>query len=69
MSRRHDHDAGGAPGTLARKAELREEVWTALTEQKASRFPGRGTGSRTSSVPRPRPGGCASWTCGAPPAP
>lgn len=40
MSRRHDHDAGGDPGTLARKAELREEVWTALTEQKASRFPG-----------------------------
>lgn len=40
MSRRHDHDAGGDPGTLARKAELRDEVWTALTEQKAARFPG-----------------------------
>jgi 5-formyltetrahydrofolate cyclo-ligase len=39
-SHRHDHDAGGDPGLLAAKAELREEVWTALTEGKASRFPG-----------------------------
>lgn len=38
--RRHDHDAGGDPELLAAKAELREQVWTALTEAKASRFPG-----------------------------
>lgn len=40
MARRHDHDAGGDPEVLARKAALREEVWTALTEQRAARFPG-----------------------------
>lgn len=40
MARRHDHDAGGDPEVLARKAELREEVWSALTERKAARFPG-----------------------------
>ncbi|MBO0849343.1 MAG: 5-formyltetrahydrofolate cyclo-ligase [Pseudonocardia sp.] len=38
--RRHDHDAGGDPALLAAKAELRDQVWTALTEAKASRFPG-----------------------------
>jgi 5-formyltetrahydrofolate cyclo-ligase len=38
--RRHDHDAGGDPELLAAKAELRDEVWTALTEAKVSRFPG-----------------------------
>jgi 5-formyltetrahydrofolate cyclo-ligase len=36
----HDHDAGGDPELLRAKAELREEVWSALTEGKASRFPG-----------------------------
>ena len=40
MARRHDHDAGGDPEVLSRKAELRDEVWTALTEQRAARFPG-----------------------------
>jgi 5-formyltetrahydrofolate cyclo-ligase len=39
-TRRHDHDAGGDPELLAAKAELRNEVWTALTEAKVSRFPG-----------------------------
>ncbi|HEX4248214.1 MAG TPA: 5-formyltetrahydrofolate cyclo-ligase [Pseudonocardia sp.] len=39
-ARRHDHDAGGDPELLAAKAELRDEVWTALTEAKVSRFPG-----------------------------
>lgn len=40
VARRHDHDAGGDARVLARKAELREEVWTALTEAGAARFPG-----------------------------
>lgn len=40
MSRRHDHDAGGDAGLLAAKAELRDEVWTALTEARVARFPG-----------------------------
>jgi 5-formyltetrahydrofolate cyclo-ligase len=39
-SRRHDHDAGGDPELLAAKAELRDQVWEALTEAKAARFPG-----------------------------
>jgi 5-formyltetrahydrofolate cyclo-ligase len=39
-TRRHDHDAGGDPEVLAAKAALREEVWTALTEAKVTRFPG-----------------------------
>jgi 5-formyltetrahydrofolate cyclo-ligase len=39
-TRRHDHDAGGDPELLAAKAELRDEVWTALTDAKVSRFPG-----------------------------
>ena len=38
--RRHDHDAGGNPQLLAAKAALRDQVWTALTEAKAARFPG-----------------------------
>ncbi|NIP82684.1 MAG: 5-formyltetrahydrofolate cyclo-ligase, partial [Gemmatimonadetes bacterium] len=40
MARRHDHDAGGDAGLLARKAALREEVWAALDDAGASRFPG-----------------------------
>ena len=40
MPRRHDHDAGGDPQVLARKAALREEVWSALTSAKVARFPG-----------------------------
>jgi 5-formyltetrahydrofolate cyclo-ligase len=39
-SRRHDHDAGGDPALLARKAALRDEVWTALIDGGVSRFPG-----------------------------
>jgi len=38
--RRHDHDAGGAPELLAAKAELREQVWAALSAAKVARFPG-----------------------------
>lgn len=38
--KRHDHDAGGDPEVLKAKAALRDDVWTALTEGKASRFPG-----------------------------
>ena len=38
--RRHDHDAGGDPALLAAKAQLRDEVWSALIEGKAARFPG-----------------------------
>jgi 5-formyltetrahydrofolate cyclo-ligase len=37
---RHDHDAGGPADLLAAKATLREEVWTALTAAKVTRFPG-----------------------------
>jgi 5-formyltetrahydrofolate cyclo-ligase len=37
---RHDHDAGGDPELLAAKAALRDEVWTALTEARVTRFPG-----------------------------
>ena len=40
VPRRHDHDAGGDPALLAAKAALRDEVWTALTEARAARFPG-----------------------------
>jgi 5-formyltetrahydrofolate cyclo-ligase len=36
---RHDHDAGGPPELLAAKAELRNEIWTALRAAKANRFP------------------------------
>jgi 5-formyltetrahydrofolate cyclo-ligase len=38
--RPHDHDAGGDPDLLAAKASLRDEVWTALEEAGATRFPG-----------------------------
>jgi 5-formyltetrahydrofolate cyclo-ligase len=38
--RRHDRDAGGDAALLAEKAQLREEVWAALTAGKATRFPG-----------------------------
>jgi len=38
--RRHDAEAGGDPELLAAKAALRDEVWTALTEARAARFPG-----------------------------
>lgn len=38
--RRHDHDAGGDRALLSRKAALREEVWTALEDAGAGRFPG-----------------------------
>ena len=37
---RHDHDAGGPAGVLAAKAELREEVWSAMRAAKVARFPG-----------------------------
>lgn len=37
---RHDSDAGGDPGLLAAKAELRDQVWSALVEGGAARFPG-----------------------------
>jgi 5-formyltetrahydrofolate cyclo-ligase len=37
---RHDAEAGGDPELLAAKAALRDEVWTALTEARAARFPG-----------------------------
>jgi 5-formyltetrahydrofolate cyclo-ligase len=37
---RHDADAGGDPDLLAAKAALREEVWSALVDGKAARFPG-----------------------------
>jgi 5-formyltetrahydrofolate cyclo-ligase len=40
MPRRHDRDAGGDAAALAAKAQLREEVWGALTAAKAARFPG-----------------------------
>lgn len=43
MARRaHDHsaDAGGEPGLLDAKRALREEVWTALSDAGAARFPG-----------------------------
>ena len=40
MGQRHDHDAGGDPQVLQAKAALREEVWQALQDADASRFPG-----------------------------
>jgi 5-formyltetrahydrofolate cyclo-ligase len=36
----HARDAGGDPGILAAKAELREEVWSAMQAAGAARFPG-----------------------------
>lgn len=38
--RRHDADAGGDPELLARKAELRDEVWTRIEAGGVGRFPG-----------------------------
>lgn len=38
--RSHDHDAGGDPAVLQAKADLREEVWAALEDAGAARFPG-----------------------------
>src|SRR6186997_2795637 len=38
--KRHDHDAAGDREVLAAKAALREQVWSALTAAKVSRFPG-----------------------------
>jgi 5-formyltetrahydrofolate cyclo-ligase len=40
MRRRHDADAGGPAELLAAKAGLRTEVWAALREAGATRFPG-----------------------------
>jgi 5-formyltetrahydrofolate cyclo-ligase len=37
---RHDRDAGGPAEVLAAKAELRQEVWTAMRAAKVARFPG-----------------------------
>jgi 5-formyltetrahydrofolate cyclo-ligase len=37
---RHDRDAGGPPETLAAKAALREQVWSAMRAAKVARFPG-----------------------------
>ncbi|MGD2071270.1 MAG: 5-formyltetrahydrofolate cyclo-ligase [Gemmatimonadota bacterium] len=36
----YDHDAGGPPELLERKADLRRRVWDALRTQGADRFPG-----------------------------
>lgn len=40
MARRHDQDAGGSVELLDAKAQLREQVWSALHEQRQARFPG-----------------------------
>ncbi|MGH4024336.1 MAG: 5-formyltetrahydrofolate cyclo-ligase [Pseudonocardiaceae bacterium] len=40
MVRRHDRDAGGPAEVLAAKAQLREQVWSDLREQRLARFPG-----------------------------
>lgn len=40
MARRHDQDAGGSAELLDAKAQLREQVWSALREQRQARFPG-----------------------------
>jgi 5-formyltetrahydrofolate cyclo-ligase len=37
---RHDRDAGGPAEVLAVKAELRQEVWSAMRAAKVARFPG-----------------------------
>lgn len=37
---RHDRDAGGDPGLLAVKADLRAEAWRAIEAAGAARFPG-----------------------------
>jgi 5-formyltetrahydrofolate cyclo-ligase len=38
-ARRHDRDAGGPPDVLAAKAQLREEVWNAMSVKGIARFP------------------------------
>jgi 5-formyltetrahydrofolate cyclo-ligase len=40
VSRRHDHDAGGAQDLLDEKAALRDEVWSSLEVAGIRRFPG-----------------------------
>lgn len=40
MVARHDHDAGGDPDLLDRKAALRERIWDALADAGVARFPG-----------------------------
>lgn len=40
MSRRHDHDAGGDPEVLERKAALRGHIWGSMQEAGVARFPG-----------------------------
>ena len=37
---RHDRDAGGPADVLAAKAELRQEVWSAMRAARVARFPG-----------------------------
>jgi 5-formyltetrahydrofolate cyclo-ligase len=37
---RHDRDAGGPAGVLAAKADLRDEVWSAMRAARVARFPG-----------------------------
>jgi 5-formyltetrahydrofolate cyclo-ligase len=37
---RHDRDAGGPAEVLAAKADLRQEVWSAMRAAKVARFPG-----------------------------
>jgi 5-formyltetrahydrofolate cyclo-ligase len=37
---RHDRDAGGPAEVLAAKADLREEVWAAMSAARVARFPG-----------------------------
>jgi 5-formyltetrahydrofolate cyclo-ligase len=37
---RHDRDAGGPADVLAAKANLRQEVWSAMREARVARFPG-----------------------------
>jgi 5-formyltetrahydrofolate cyclo-ligase len=37
---RHDRDAGGPADVLAAKAALRQEVWSAMSAARVSRFPG-----------------------------
>jgi 5-formyltetrahydrofolate cyclo-ligase len=37
---RHDRDAGGPAPVLAAKADLREEVWAAMSAARVARFPG-----------------------------
>jgi 5-formyltetrahydrofolate cyclo-ligase len=37
---RHDRDAGGPADVLAAKAELRQEVWSAMSAARVARFLG-----------------------------